>query len=78
MAIATTTRIATQIPIDAGDKGAPTIGNNAEKANAAALMTPAWLVMNWTNMSSTSPRHPAPLSDPGWYLVVAGHGHLTG
>lgn len=54
------------------------IGNNAEKANAAALMTPAWLVMNWTNMSSTSPRHPAPLSDPGWYLVVAGHGHLTG
>ena len=49
-----TTRIATQVPMDTKEYGSPPIGSRVEKAKAEALITPAWLVRNCTNMSRTS------------------------
>ena len=52
MAITTATMTSTQKPIEAVEVGSPSIGTSSARASPAALMTPAWLVRNWTNINN--------------------------
>jgi hypothetical protein len=54
IAMAMTTRMATQIPIDRNEYGSGPKGISEENAKAEAVMTPAWLVRNCRNISRMS------------------------